>query len=83
MRNRPRFSCLLPIALLSAAGLFAQADEVALFQFEKKGVLLPPVVIGLHEGDAPRHVANFKQLVASGFSLKGGGLATNWRELCQ
>jgi peptidyl-prolyl cis-trans isomerase B (cyclophilin B) len=72
MRNRSIFPALLQLAFLGAAGSFAKAEEVAFFQFEKKGVLLPPVVIGLHEADAPRHVTNFKQLVARGFYKKTG-----------
>ena len=38
-----------------------------MLQFEKKGALLPPVAIGLYEADAPRHAANFRRLVESGF----------------
>ncbi len=38
-----------------------------MLQFERKGALLPPVAIALYEADAPRHGANFKRLVGSGF----------------
>lgn len=65
-----RYSVILLAGFLAATSSIAGAEEVALVQFERKGVLLPPVVIGLHEADAPRHVANFKQLVANGFYNK-------------
>jgi peptidyl-prolyl cis-trans isomerase B (cyclophilin B) len=58
------------LLLLFVFGAVARAEEVVLLQFQKNGKLLPPVVIGLYEADAPRHVANFKRLVKSGFYKK-------------
>jgi peptidyl-prolyl cis-trans isomerase B (cyclophilin B) len=57
----------LQLLLLSVSGILSRAEDVVLLQFERKGALLPPVAISLYEGDAPRHSANFKELVASGF----------------
>lgn len=39
-------------------------------QFQRNGNRFPPVVIGLYEAEAPRHAANFKRLVGSGFYRK-------------
>ena len=47
----------------------AAADRVV-FQFERKGQLLDPVVIALYEGEAPRHSQNFKRLVRRNFYRK-------------
>jgi peptidyl-prolyl cis-trans isomerase B (cyclophilin B) len=70
MRARCFPSCLPPLFMLLISGVWALAEEVVLLQFQRNGTLLPPVVIGLHEADAPRHAANFKRLVARGFYKK-------------
>jgi cyclophilin family peptidyl-prolyl cis-trans isomerase len=67
MRRRFPFSSCLLVLALAVSGLLCHAEDVVLLQFEKKGALLPPVAIALYEADAPRHVANFRRLVASGF----------------
>lgn len=67
MRCRFHFFACLQVLVLAVSGVLGQAEEVVLLQFEKKGALLPPVVIGLYEADAPRHAANFRRLVERGF----------------
>jgi peptidyl-prolyl cis-trans isomerase B (cyclophilin B) len=67
MRRRFPFSSCLLVLVLAVSGVLCRAEDVVLLQFEKKGALLPPVVIALYEADAPRHAANFRRLVASGF----------------
>jgi peptidyl-prolyl cis-trans isomerase B (cyclophilin B) len=67
MRCRFPFSSCLQVLLLAVSGVFCCAEDVVLLQFEKKGALLPPVAIALYEADAPRHAANFKRLVETGF----------------
>lgn len=62
--------------LFLAAALFAAicpqllAEDVVILQLEKTGSPLPPIVIELFENEAPKHAANFKKLVASGFYNK-------------
>ena len=58
---------LLAGALLSALSTHLFAGDVVILQLEKRGALLPPIVIETFEGDAPKHSANFKKLVSSGF----------------
>jgi peptidyl-prolyl cis-trans isomerase B (cyclophilin B) len=70
MLRRSFFSSALQVFLLAASGVFCGAEEVVLLQFERKGALLPPVAIALCETEAPRHAANFKRLVGSGFYRK-------------
>jgi peptidyl-prolyl cis-trans isomerase B (cyclophilin B) len=70
MRRSAVFTSGLHFVLLAVSGVFCRAEDVVLLQFERKGAVLPPVAIGLYEGDAPRHVANFKRLVATGFYRK-------------
>jgi peptidyl-prolyl cis-trans isomerase B (cyclophilin B) len=70
MRCRFLVSCCLHFFTLASFGGLCWAEDVVLLQFEKKGALLAPVVIALHEADAPRHVANFKRLVKTGFYKK-------------
>lgn len=65
-RLHPMKSLFLFTALfLSASPLFVQAEDVVILVLEKKGALLPPIVIELFEKDAPKHSANFKKLAAS------------------
>jgi cyclophilin family peptidyl-prolyl cis-trans isomerase len=56
--------------MCSATAGQAAADDVVVLQLEKLGKPLPPVVVELFEGDAPKHAANFKKLMGSGFYLK-------------
>ncbi len=67
MRCRFLFSSCLQVLVLAFFGGLCRAEDVVLLQFERKGTLLSPVAIALYEADAPRHVANFKRLVESGF----------------
>jgi peptidyl-prolyl cis-trans isomerase B (cyclophilin B) len=70
MRARTLFTFCCYAGLLFVSEAFVRAEEVVLLQFQRSGKLLPPVVIGLYEADAPRHVANFKRLVKTGFYKK-------------
>jgi len=67
MRCRFPFTVCLQVLVLAVSGVLCRAEDVVLLQFEKKGVLLPPVAIALYEADAPRHAANFRRLVGNGF----------------
>lgn len=62
----------LPLGIVMCLAAFGhlRADDVVLLQLEKKGEALPPIVIELFESDAPKHVANFKKLMGSGFYQK-------------
>lgn len=60
---------ILP-AICAAVLTPLRAEEVAVLRLEKKGALLPPVVVELFEADAPKHAANFKKLIADGFYQK-------------
>ena len=64
------YRLLWGIVMCASAVGRMKADDVVLLQLEKRGEPLPPVVIELFEGDAPRHAANFKKLMGSGFYLK-------------
>jgi peptidyl-prolyl cis-trans isomerase B (cyclophilin B) len=70
MRARCFPPILLTLFALFNSGVWAQAEELVLLQFQRNGTPLPPVVIGLFEADAPRHATNFKRLVATGFYKK-------------
>ena len=67
MRCRFPFTACLQVLVLAVSGVLCRAEDVVLLQFEKKGALLPPVAIALYETEAPRHAANFRRLVGSGF----------------
>ena len=64
------YRLLFGMVMCAAAGGPVNADDVVLLQLEKGGKPLPAVVVELFEGDAPRHVANFKKLMGSGFYEK-------------
>ncbi len=55
------------LLLMSWMLVSAVASDRVVFQFERKGRLLDPVVIGLYEAEAPRHASNFKKLVRRNF----------------
>jgi cyclophilin family peptidyl-prolyl cis-trans isomerase len=57
----------LTALVLAATSVFVRAEDAVILQLEKKGSLLPPIVIEVFEKDAPRHSANFLKLVRSGF----------------
>ncbi len=63
MKHSPLFTVALLIAV--CPNLFA--GDCVILQMEKRGALLPPIVIETLEGDAPKHSANFKKLAASDF----------------
>lgn len=58
---------IFTLALTAILAPFASAEDVVILQFEKKGMILPPVVIELYASDAPKHVDNFKKLAGKGF----------------
>ncbi len=70
MRMRHLSSLFTQLGLFFLSGALAWGDELVLLQFQRNGTLLPPVVIGLYEADAPTHAANFRRLVASSFYRK-------------
>lgn len=63
MKLRP----VLATLVLAATSIIVNAEDVVVLQLEKKGALLPPIVIEVFEQDAPKHSANFIKLVRSGF----------------
>ncbi len=65
-----KLSSILVLASCAVALSPLHAEDVVVLRLEKQGTPLPPVVIELFEADAPKHSANFKQLVSKGFYLK-------------
>jgi peptidyl-prolyl cis-trans isomerase B (cyclophilin B) len=61
---------LLGCFVLGLWGASADAADRVIFQFERKGKVLDPVVLALYEGDAPKHALNFKKLVRRNFYRK-------------
>jgi peptidyl-prolyl cis-trans isomerase B (cyclophilin B) len=58
---------LFPALIFACSVVPLKAEDVVLLQFQTKGTTLKPVALELFEKDAPKHVANFKKLAASGF----------------
>jgi len=60
-------SLVLTLTLVSVLVPMARDEDVVILQFEKRGALLPPIVIEMYDADAPKHAANFKKLADNGF----------------